>query len=126
MKRTAAMILAGLMLAQTGCLVIHDSAGSSYGSYGRVSRTQFSRIVSDNTRVRLGQTTEEALSIYPAENVSLMQSGVNAEGEPVSVYRVYARSHSTIFERYLVFQNDRLVLLTDDRGDLGSIDGLKD
>ena len=125
MNRIAATALAASAFTLPGCLIIDGSTDPSYTGYGRVSRARLSEIVANNTQTRLGQTVEQALSHYPAENVSLIQSAANARGEEVSVYRVFARSRSSSFVRYLVFQNDRLVLLTDDRDDLEAV-GVKD
>ncbi len=121
MNRIAAAAIAASALTLPGCLIIDGSTGSFYDGYGHVSRTRLNEIVSNNTQTRLGQTVEEALAHYPAENVSLIQSTTNARGEEVLVYRVYARSRSSSFERFLVFRNDRLVLLTDDRDDLDAV-----
>lgn len=120
MKRIALPALAAALLALPGCIIIDGSSGSSYDGYGRVTRTELDHIVAANTQNRIGEPQAAVLARYPAENISLMQSSINAQGEEVSVYRVYARtrSSSTRFERYLVFEKGHLALLTDDRDDL--------
>lgn len=120
MKRLATLALIAPLLALPGCIIVDGSTGSHYDGYGRVSRAELGRIVAANTQNHTGDAREEVLARYPAESVSLLHTSVNADGEEVAVYRVYARSSSTRFERYLVFVNGRLALLTDDRDDLGS------
>ena len=83
-------------------------------------RAQLHDIVASNTQNRIGDPQAAVLARFPADHVSLVHSSVTPEGDAFSVYRVYARekNRSTRFERYYVFQNDALVLLTDDEDDI--------
>lgn len=120
MKRIALSAVAASLLALPGCIIVDGSSDYNYEGYGAVSRPQLDTIIAANTQNRIGEAQADVLARYPAENISLMQSSVNTRGEEVAVYRVYARtkSNSTRFERYLVFENGRLALLTDDRDDI--------
>jgi len=120
MKRLAALALIAPLITLPGCIIIDDSSAPIANDTGRVSRAGLSRIVAANTRNRIGEDRDTVLARYPDDNVSLIHSSVNAGGEEVAVYRVYARTSSTRFERYLVFEGGRLALLTDDRDDIAS------
>lgn len=121
MKRIAITSLATASLVLPGCIVVGDYSGSDYNGYGSVTRNELNRIVAANTQNHIGQDQATVLARYPAQNVSLIQSTIDQQGEEIAVYRVYARTHShssTRFERFLVFKNGSLVLLTDDRDDI--------
>ncbi len=115
----ALFVLAGLAttLALPGCLIIADSSGSSsYRGYGSTTKLQLDSIVAANTQNRIGEPADVVLARFPAEHISLVHSSATPSGADLAVYRVYARekNRGTRFERYLVFENDTLVLLTDD------------
>jgi hypothetical protein len=133
MRTTAAAAFAAAVLAagtMPGCLIIDGSHnGSNYRGYGSVERMEFESIVAANTQNRIGEDRATVLGRYPAEHVSLVHSEAKPGGEEILVYRVYARerSRSTTFERFLVFENDRLAMLTDDRGEIPGLgDGESD
>jgi len=128
MKRT--IMLAGAVagsaaaLALPGCIFVDgSSSNSAYRGYGSTSSVQFNSIVASNTQSRIGEHVDVVLARFPAEHVTLVRSSVLPSGEAVSVYRVYAREkyRSTRFERYYVFQNDVLSLLTDDESEIERI-----
>ncbi len=126
MKRTLILAVAGsaAAFALPGCIFVDgSSSNSAYRGYGSTSSVQFNSIVASNTQSRIGEHVDVVLGRFPAENVTLVRSSVMPSGEAVSVFRVYARekSRSTRFERYYVFQNDVLSLLTDDKGEIEHI-----
>jgi hypothetical protein len=121
MRRTAlaaTTLVAVAACALPGCIFIDGSSsnGSSYRGYGATTKVELDQMVASNTRNRIGEAREVVLGRFPAEHVSLVHSSATASGDDLAVYRVYAREKSkgTRFERYLVFENDSLVLLTDD------------
>lgn len=125
--RIVSLALAGVALSTvSGCVIVADSTGSDYTGYGSVERAELQSLVAANGQNRLGEDEAVVLGRFPAEHVSLVQSQIDGQGREVTVYRVYAkeRSRSTRFERYLVFRDGRLALLTDDRDDVPASLGL--
>lgn len=120
MKRALIVALAGALLVLPGCIVVGGSSGSTYSGYGAVDRADLDRIVASNRENRIGDGKDEVLGRYPAEHVTLVQTSTDARGQEVAVYRVFARDRrrSTQFERYLLFQDNRLTMLTDRREDV--------
>ena len=123
MNRTVFIAAAGLALALAlpGCIFVDGSSDySSSNGYGSTTKAQLNAIVASNTESRIGETQAGVLGRFPADHVSLVHSSVTSQGDAFSVYRVFARekNRSTRFERYYVFQNDALVLLTDDEDDI--------
>jgi hypothetical protein len=121
MRRLAPAVLAAASLALPGCIIVSgSSSGSSYRGYGSVDRATLDSIVASNAQNRIGDSESAVLARFPAENVSLVRAAADEQGHDVAVYRVYARERyrSTSFERYLVFRQGSLALLTDDRDDL--------
>ena len=122
MRRTLTAIAttAGLVtaLALPGCIFIDGSSSgsSSYRGYGSTTKAQLDAMVAANTQNRIGEPSSVVLGRFPAEHISLGYSSVTPGGSDLAVYKVFAREKTkgTRFERYLVFENDRLVLLTDD------------
>lgn len=103
-------------LAMTGCIFVDgSSASTSYDGYGVTTEAKLNAVVAANTQTKLGESSEVTLARFPAEHVSLMESRLTDEGVHRSIYRVYAREkhYSTKFERFYVFEDDRLVFLTD-------------
>lgn len=119
MKRALIVALVGAVLVLPGCIVIGGSSGSTYSGYGAVDRADLDRIVASNRENRIGDGIDEVLGRYPAEHLTLVQTATDAGGQEIAVYRVFARDRrrSTQFERYLVFKDNRLALLTDRRDD---------
>lgn len=123
MNRTVYVAAAGLAaaLALPGCIFVDGSSDySSSNGYGSTTKTQLNSIVASNTHSRIGEPIETVLGRFPAEHISLVHSSATPQGDAFAVYRVYAREkhRSTRFERYYVFKNDALVLLTDDKDDI--------
>jgi hypothetical protein len=119
MNRTAITAAAGLAaaLALPGCIIVDGSSGdSSANGYGSTTKAQLNSIVASNTHSRIGEPIDTVLGRFPAEHISLVHSSATPQGDSFAVYRVFARekNRSVRFERYYVFQNDALVLLTDD------------
>ncbi len=111
-------------LALPGCLIIDGSSshGSSYSGHGATNKIAFDQMVAANTQNRIGEPSEVVLGRFPAEHISLVHSAKTESGADLAVYRVFARERNkgTRFERYLVFENDSLVMLTDDEGLVGA------
>ena len=119
MRRTALAAAAlAAAFALPGCLIIDgsSSSGSSYRGHGSTTKIEFDQMVAANTQNRIGEPSEIVLGRFPAEHVSLVHSAATESGSDLAVYRVYARekNRGTRFERYLVFEDNTLVLLTDD------------
>ena len=121
MTRTALALLAACALTLPGCIVIGGSSKSNYRGYGAVESATMDQIVAANAQNRIGEDQAAVLARYPADNVSLLRSEATAGGGERSVYRVYARERdrATRFERFLVFEDGRLILLTDERDEIG-------
>lgn len=121
LNRIVPIAAVGLALSSmTGCIIVGGSAPSNYKGYGAVERAELQSIVAANAQNRIGEDATTVLGRYPAEHVSLMHSHVDGLGRENSVYRVYARERdrSATFERFLVFQDGRLTMLTDDRDEV--------
>jgi len=127
MNRTRTALLAALAaaaLALPGCIIVDGThSGSAYKGHGAMDKAQFDTMVAANTQNRIGEDSATVLARFPADHISLVHTDASPAGERI-VYRVYARERdrSTRFERYLVFENDRLTLLTDDRDDITHLD----
>lgn len=119
MNRTALVAASALIAACAlpGCIFVDGSSDySGYKGYGSTTKAQLDEVVAANTRNRVGESQDVVLGRFPTEHISLVDTFAEPDGSSMSVYRVFARekSRGTRFERYFVFQNDALVLLTDD------------
>lgn len=123
-KRIVPIAAVGLALSSlTGCIIVDGTSSSNYKGYGSVERAEMQSIVAANAQNRIGEDTATVLGRYPAEHVSLVHSHADEHGRENTVYRVYARERdrSTKFERFLVFRDGRLTMLTDDRDEVPAL-----
>lgn len=120
MNRTLLAVAAsGLAIAALpGCLFISGSSSgrSSYSSYYTTTKSGMDSMIAANTQNRLGDSREVVLGRFPATYLTLVHTQALGPDREVAVYRVYAKEkhRSTYFRRYLVFENDKLALLTHD------------